>query len=64
VGDEWTGKYHWCNGRQEKTEVFVEDKPVPVPLLVSQIPRGFSWHWTWVTVMRGRRLTAWTMARP
>jgi hypothetical protein len=64
VVDEWTSEYHWCNGRQEKTEVFVEDKPVPVPLLVSQIQRRFSWHWTWVSVMRSRRLTAWTMARP
>jgi len=44
VVDEWMCECHWCNGRQEKTEVFVEDNPGPVPLLVSQFQRGFSWH--------------------
>jgi hypothetical protein len=42
--DEWMNVDRWCNGGQEKTEVFVEEKPVPLPRLVSQIQHGLSWH--------------------
>jgi hypothetical protein len=44
VVDDWMNVYDWSNGRQEKTEVFVDETPIPVTLIVSQIQRGFSWH--------------------
>ena len=44
---------------QGKTEVLGE-KPVPVPLCPPQIPHGL----TRDSAVRGRRLTAWVMARP
>jgi hypothetical protein len=48
---------------QGKTEVPGE-KPVPVPLCPPQIPHGPTLDRTRVSAMRGRRLTAWAMARP
>jgi hypothetical protein len=48
---------------QGKTELLVE-KPVPVPLCPSQIPHGLTRDRTRASVVRGRRLTAWAMARP
>jgi hypothetical protein len=58
-----------CNGSpvewnwQGKTEVLGE-KPVPVPLCPPQIPHGLKGDWTQASAVRGRRLTAWAMARP
>jgi hypothetical protein len=46
-----------------KTEVLGE-KPVPVPLCPPQIPHGPTRDWTPASAVRGRRLTAWAMARP
>jgi hypothetical protein len=43
---------------QEKTEK-LEEEPVP-----PQIPRGLAWARTLASAVRGRRLTAWAMARP
>jgi hypothetical protein len=48
---------------QAKTEVFGE-KPVPVPLCSPQIPHGLTRDLTRASAVRGRRLTAWAMARP
>ena len=48
---------------QGKTEVLGE-KPVPVPLCPPQIPHGLIWDRTRSSAVRGRRLTAWAMARP
>jgi hypothetical protein len=39
-------------------------KPVPVPLCPPQIPQGLTWDRTPASAVRGRRLTAWAMARP
>jgi hypothetical protein len=39
-------------------------KPVPVPLCPPQIQHGLTWEWTQVSMVRGWRLTAWTMAQP
>jgi hypothetical protein len=39
-------------------------KPVPVPLCPPQIPHGLTRDRTRASAVRGRRLTAWTMARP
>jgi hypothetical protein len=48
---------------QGKTEVFGE-KPVPVPLCLTQIPHGLSRDRTQASSVTGRKLTAWAMARP
>jgi hypothetical protein len=40
------------------------EKPVPVPLCPPQIPHGLTWDRTRASAVRGRRLTAWAMARP
>jgi hypothetical protein len=48
---------------QGKTEVLGE-KPVPVPLCPPQIPQGPTRDPTRASAVRGRRLTAWAMARP
>jgi hypothetical protein len=48
---------------QGKTEIF-ERKPVPVPLCPPQIPHGLTRNRTRASAVRGRRLTAWAMARP
>jgi hypothetical protein len=48
---------------QGKTEVRGE-KPVSVLLFPSQVLHGLTRHRTWASAVRGRRLTAWTMARP
>jgi hypothetical protein len=58
-----------CNGVpvewnwQGKTEVLAE-KPVPVPFCPPQIPHGLARDRTQASAVRGRRLTAWAMARP
>jgi hypothetical protein len=39
-------------------------KPVPVPLCPRQIPHGLTRDRTRASAVRGRRLTAWAMARP
>jgi hypothetical protein len=39
-------------------------EPVPMSLCLPQIPHGMTRARTWASVVRGRRLTAWTMARP
>jgi hypothetical protein len=39
-------------------------KPVPVPLCSLQIPHGLTWTRARASAVRGRRLTAWAMARP
>jgi hypothetical protein len=57
-----------CNGApvewnwQGKTEVLGE-KPVPVSLCPPQIPHGLTRDQIRATAVRGRRLTAWAMAR-
>jgi hypothetical protein len=48
---------------QGKTEV-LEEKLTPVPLCPLQIPHGVSRHRTRASLMRGRQLTAWAVARP
>jgi hypothetical protein len=48
---------------QGKTEV-LREKPVPVPLCPPQIPHRLTRDRTRVFAVRGRRLTAWVMARP
>jgi hypothetical protein len=40
------------------------EKPVPVPLCPPQIPHGLTRDRTQASAVRGRRLTAWAMARP
>jgi hypothetical protein len=40
------------------------EKPVPVPLYPPQIPYGLTRARTRTYALRGRRLTAWAMARP
>jgi hypothetical protein len=47
---------------QGKTEVLGE-KHVPVPLCAPQIPHGLTRDRTRTSAVRGRRLTAWAMAR-
>jgi hypothetical protein len=47
---------------REKTEVLGE-KPVPVSLYLPQIPHGLNRDRTRASAVRGRRLTAWAMAR-
>jgi hypothetical protein len=39
-------------------------EPVPVPLCPPQIPHELTWDRTRASAVRGRRLTAWAMARP
>jgi hypothetical protein len=58
-----------CNGApvernwRRKTEVLAE-KTVPVPLCPPQIPHRLTRNRTRASAVRGRRLTAWAMARP
>jgi hypothetical protein len=58
-----------CNGApvewnwQGKTEVHGE-KTVPVPFCRPQIPHGLTRVLTRTSAVRGRRLTAWAIARP
>jgi hypothetical protein len=40
------------------------EKPVPVPLCPPQTPHGLARDRTRASTVRGRRLTAWAMARP
>ena len=49
---------------QGKTEVLGGEKPVPVPLCAPKISHGLTQDRTRVFAVRGRRLTAWAMARP
>jgi hypothetical protein len=46
-----------------KTEE-LRKKLVPLPLCPPQIPHGFILTWTRASTVRGRQLTAWTMAQP
>jgi hypothetical protein len=48
---------------QGKTEVLGEN-PVPVPHCPPQIPHGLTRDRNRASALRGRRLTAWGMARP
>jgi hypothetical protein len=48
---------------QGKTEV-LEEKPAPVPLCPPQITHGLTGDQTRASAVRGRRLTAWAIARP
>jgi hypothetical protein len=41
----------------------IGEKPVPGPLCPPQIPHGLAWDRTRASAVRGRRLTAWAMAR-
>jgi hypothetical protein len=52
----------WSNGAL--VEWKWQGKPVPVPLCPPQIPHGLTWDRTRFSAVRGRRLTAWAMARP
>jgi hypothetical protein len=56
--------FHWSTGGMKLTGDVPGEKSVPVPLCPPQIPRGPTQEWTWVSAVRGRRLTAWAMARP
>jgi hypothetical protein len=42
----------------------LREKPVPVPLCPPQISHGLTRNRTRTSAVRGRRLTAWAMARP
>jgi hypothetical protein len=53
------GMIYW----QGKTEE-LGNKPVPVPLCPLQIPHGLNRARTRASAVKGRRLTAWAMARP
>jgi hypothetical protein len=53
---EW---WHW-QGKIEK----LGEKPVPLPLFPPQIPHGMTRARSRDSVVGGRRLTVWTMARP
>jgi hypothetical protein len=48
---------------QGKTEVLGEN-PVPVPFCPPQIPHGLTQDRNRASAVRGRRLTAWAIARP
>lgn len=48
---------------QGKVEVLGE-KPVPVPLCATKIPRGLTWDRIWVSAVTGSRITTSNMARP
>jgi hypothetical protein len=56
----WRAMVEWY--WQDKIEELGE-KPVPVPLCPPQIPHGMTWVRTGASGVRGRRLTAWVMAR-
>jgi hypothetical protein len=56
-------EHRWNEIDGGKTEVLGE-KPVPVPFQPPQIPHGLTWDPTRASEVRGRRLTAWAMARP
>jgi hypothetical protein len=51
----------WC--WQGKTEELRETL-VPLPFCPPQIPHGLTQVCTWSYMVRGRRLTTWSMARP
>jgi hypothetical protein len=61
--DIWVNIQQWWNDIDRKTEG-LREKPVPVPLYPPQIPHGLPWAWTWASVVRSWRLTAWTLAWP
>jgi hypothetical protein len=50
----------WWEGKTED----LEDKPVPLPLCSSHISNGLTRARTRFSAVRGRRLTAWAIARP
>jgi hypothetical protein len=54
-----TVERYW-RGKTEELEL----RPFPVSLCRPQIPHGLNQERTWASTMRGRRITAWTMARP
>jgi hypothetical protein len=55
-------EHRWNEIDRGKTEV-LRRKSVPVPLCPPQIPHGLTRDWR-TSAVRGRRLTAWAMARP
>jgi hypothetical protein len=57
------GERRWNDILTGETEELGE-KPVPVPLCPPQIPHGLTRARTRASAVRGRRLTAWTTARP
>jgi hypothetical protein len=56
-------EHRWNEIDRGKPEVLGK-KPVPIPFCPSQIPRGLTRDQTRAYAVRGRRLTAWAMARP
>jgi hypothetical protein len=57
----WRAMVEWYwQGKAEE----LGEKPVLVPLCPLQIPRGLTWARSWASAVRGRRLSAWAMARP
>jgi hypothetical protein len=56
-------EHRWNEIDRGKTEVLGEN-PIPVPLCPPQIPHGPTLDRTRASAARGRRLTAWAMARP
>jgi hypothetical protein len=52
-------EWNWRENRSTRGE-----KPFPVPLCPPQIPHGLTRDQTQASAVRGRRLTAWAMARP
>jgi hypothetical protein len=52
----------WNDTDRRKTEVLTE-KPVPLPLYPPQIPHGLTQDRSRVSAVKGRRITAWIMAR-
>jgi hypothetical protein len=53
------GMIYWQGKNEELWE-----KPLPVPLYPPQIPHGLTRERTRASMVRGRRLTTWAMARP
>jgi hypothetical protein len=62
-GDVWvwrsTVELYW-QGKHRRTR----RKICRMPLSQPHIPRGLTRAWTWASAARGRRLNAWSMARP
>jgi hypothetical protein len=60
----WVSVFSFFRVMEHRWNEIYRGKPVPVPLFPPQTPYGLTRNRTRVSAVKGRRLTAWAMARP
>jgi len=50
---EYMSIQHWRNVNDWGKQMYLEEKPVPVPLFPPQIPHGLAWDQSWDFTVNG-----------